>query len=75
MARDWIYRKNITGEIEVFEALAALEVTKAGVMLLPGVGFDVVNERGHANVIEIAYWSSRSSPPRLLRHRTSVSRV
>lgn len=35
---------DITGEIAVFEALAALDVEakKAGVMLLPGIGFDVV---------------------------------
>jgi short subunit dehydrogenase-like uncharacterized protein len=35
---------DITGEISVFEALAArdAEAKKAGVMLLPGVGFDVV---------------------------------
>jgi short subunit dehydrogenase-like uncharacterized protein len=35
---------DITGEIEVFEALAArdAEARAAGVMLLPGVGFDVV---------------------------------
>jgi short subunit dehydrogenase-like uncharacterized protein len=35
---------DITGEIAVFEALAArnAEATKAGIMLLPGVGFDVV---------------------------------
>ncbi len=35
---------DITGEIAVFEALAARdeEAKKAGVMLLPGVGFDVV---------------------------------
>ena len=35
---------DITGEIDVFEALAArdAEATKAGFMLLPGVGFDVV---------------------------------
>jgi short subunit dehydrogenase-like uncharacterized protein len=35
---------DITGEIAVFEALAArdLEAKAAGVMLLPGVGFDVV---------------------------------
>src|SRR6056297_1256479 len=35
---------DITGEIEVFEALAARDAaaTEAGVMLLPGVGFDVV---------------------------------
>jgi len=35
---------DITGEIEVFEGLAAMnqESLQAGVMLLPGVGFDVV---------------------------------
>lgn len=35
---------DVTGEIEVFEALAArdAEARGAGVMLLPGVGFDVV---------------------------------
>ncbi|CAN5296508.1 saccharopine dehydrogenase NADP-binding domain-containing protein [soil metagenome] len=35
---------DITGEIEVFEALAvrSAEAAAAGVMLLPGVGFDVV---------------------------------
>ena len=35
---------DVTGEIEVFEALAArdAEARDAGVMLLPGVGFDVV---------------------------------
>jgi short subunit dehydrogenase-like uncharacterized protein len=35
---------DITGEIDVFEALAArdAEARQAGVMLLPGVGFDVV---------------------------------
>lgn len=35
---------DITGEVAVFEALAALdaEARAAGVMLLPGVGFDVV---------------------------------
>ena len=35
---------DITGEVEVFEALAARgsEAEKAGVTLLPGVGFDVV---------------------------------
>ncbi len=35
---------DITGEIEVFEALAALdaEARSAGVMLMPGTGFDVV---------------------------------
>jgi short subunit dehydrogenase-like uncharacterized protein len=35
---------DITGEIEVFESLARLdaEAKKAGIMLMPGVGFDVV---------------------------------
>jgi short subunit dehydrogenase-like uncharacterized protein len=35
---------DITGEIDVFESLAArdAEAKKAGIMLLPGVGFDVV---------------------------------
>jgi short subunit dehydrogenase-like uncharacterized protein len=35
---------DITGEIEVFEALSTLEneAAKAGVMLMPGTGFDVV---------------------------------
>lgn len=35
---------DITGEIDVFEALAArsAEARQAGVMLLPGIGFDVV---------------------------------
>src|ERR1700730_6262083 len=35
---------DITGEIDVFEALAArdAEARQAGIMLLPGVGFDVV---------------------------------
>jgi short subunit dehydrogenase-like uncharacterized protein len=35
---------DITGEIDVFEALAArdAEAKRAGTMLLPGVGFDVV---------------------------------
>jgi short subunit dehydrogenase-like uncharacterized protein len=35
---------DVTGEVEVFEALAALDeaARRAGVMLLPGVGFDVV---------------------------------
>jgi short subunit dehydrogenase-like uncharacterized protein len=39
-----IHYLDITGEIEVFEGLAALdaEAKRAGVMLLPGVGFDVV---------------------------------
>ena len=35
---------DITGEIDVFEALAQrdAEARKAGIMLLPGVGFDIV---------------------------------
>lgn len=39
-----VHYLDITGEIEVFEALAArdAEAHAAGVMLLPGVGFDVV---------------------------------
>ena len=39
-----VHYLDITGEIEVFEALAArdAEARTAGVMLLPGVGFDVV---------------------------------
>jgi short subunit dehydrogenase-like uncharacterized protein len=39
-----VHYLDITGEIEVFEALANLnrEARQAGVMLLPGVGFDVV---------------------------------
>lgn len=39
-----IHYLDITGEIDVFEALAARdsEAKAAGVMLLPGVGFDVV---------------------------------
>lgn len=42
--RQKLHYLDITGEIAVFEALAALNDTasKAGVMLLPGVGFDVV---------------------------------
>jgi short subunit dehydrogenase-like uncharacterized protein len=42
--RDGIHYLDITGEIAVFEALAArdAEARDAGVMLLPGVGFDVV---------------------------------
>ena len=42
--RKAVHYLDITGEIEVFEALAARdeEAQKAGVMLLPGVGFDVV---------------------------------
>jgi len=39
-----VHYLDITGEIEVFEALASLDLAarEAGVMLLPGVGFDVV---------------------------------
>ncbi len=39
-----VHYLDITGEIDVFEALAArdAEAKQAGVMLLPGVGFDVV---------------------------------
>jgi short subunit dehydrogenase-like uncharacterized protein len=39
-----VHYLDITGEIDVFEALAArdAEANQAGVMLLPGVGFDVV---------------------------------
>lgn len=42
--RSGVHYLDITGEISVFEALAArdLEAKAAGVMLLPGVGFDVV---------------------------------
>jgi short subunit dehydrogenase-like uncharacterized protein len=42
--RNGIHYLDITGEIDVFEALAArdAEAKRAGVMLLPGVGFDVV---------------------------------
>ena len=42
--RQRVHYLDITGEIEVFEALAArdAEAQAAGVMLLPGVGFDVV---------------------------------
>ncbi|HEV2111488.1 MAG TPA: saccharopine dehydrogenase NADP-binding domain-containing protein [Gammaproteobacteria bacterium] len=42
--RQKVHYLDITGEIEVFEALATLDASarKAGVMLLPGVGFDVV---------------------------------
>ncbi|MGH8378092.1 MAG: saccharopine dehydrogenase family protein, partial [Gammaproteobacteria bacterium] len=42
--RQRVHYLDITGEIQVFEALAALNdaAIKAGVMLLPGVGFDVV---------------------------------
>jgi short subunit dehydrogenase-like uncharacterized protein len=42
--RQRIQYLDISGEIEVFEGLAALnrEALEAGVMLLPGVGFDVV---------------------------------
>jgi short subunit dehydrogenase-like uncharacterized protein len=42
--RNGVHYLDITGEIAVFEALAAryAEAKAAGVMLLPGVGFDVV---------------------------------
>lgn len=42
--RQHVHYLDITGEIDVFEALAArdAEAKQAGVMLLPGVGFDVV---------------------------------
>jgi len=42
--RNCVHYLDITGEIEVFEALAARddEAKARGVMLLPGVGFDVV---------------------------------
>jgi short subunit dehydrogenase-like uncharacterized protein len=42
--RNGVHYLDITGEIDVFEALAArdAEAKGAGVMLLPGVGFDVV---------------------------------
>lgn len=42
--RQRVHYLDITGEIDVFEALAArdAEAKQAGVMLLPGAGFDVV---------------------------------
>ncbi|MFZ4735954.1 MAG: saccharopine dehydrogenase family protein [Bradymonadia bacterium] len=42
--RNGVHYLDITGEIEVFEAVAARgpEAERAGVMLMPGVGFDVV---------------------------------
>jgi short subunit dehydrogenase-like uncharacterized protein len=42
--RNGVHYLDITGEIAVFEALAArdAEAAAAGVMLMPGVGFDVV---------------------------------
>ncbi|MGH8282691.1 MAG: saccharopine dehydrogenase family protein [Gammaproteobacteria bacterium] len=42
--RQHVHYLDITGEIQVFEALATLDdaAVKAGVTLLPGVGFDVV---------------------------------
>lgn len=42
--RNRVHYLDVTGEIEVFETLAArdAEARAAGVMLLPGVGFDVV---------------------------------
>jgi short subunit dehydrogenase-like uncharacterized protein len=48
--RSRLHYLDITGEIEVFEALAArdAEALEAGVTLLPGVGFDVVPSDGLA---------------------------
>lgn len=58
---------DITGEIEVFEALAAMDerAQRAGVMLLPGAGFDVVptdclalhlkNRLPTADTLEVAF--------------------
>ena len=42
--RQQVHYLDITGEIDVFEALAArdAEARRAGVMVLPGVGYDVV---------------------------------
>jgi len=42
--RNKVHYLDITGEIDVFEALAARddEARKAGIVLMPGVGFDVV---------------------------------
>lgn len=42
--RNAVHYTDITGEIEVFEALAArdADAQKAGIMLMPGAGFDVV---------------------------------
>lgn len=42
--RNQVHYLDITGEIDVFEGLAALDAPaqKASVMLMPGVGFDVV---------------------------------
>ena len=42
--RNRVHYLDITGEIDVFEALAArdAEAKARGIMLLPGVGFDVV---------------------------------
>ena len=42
--RSGVHYLDITGEVEVFEALRGRndEATRAGVMLLPGTGFDVV---------------------------------
>jgi short subunit dehydrogenase-like uncharacterized protein len=45
--RNRVHYLDITGEIDVFEALAArdAEARALDVMLLPGVGFDVAPER------------------------------
>jgi short subunit dehydrogenase-like uncharacterized protein len=42
--RNGVHYLDITGEIDVFEALAArdAEAKRTGEMLLPGAGFDVV---------------------------------
>ena len=42
--RSKVHYLDVTGEVEVFEGLNALseKADKAGVMLMPGVGFDVV---------------------------------
>ncbi len=42
--RNGVHYTDITGEIEVFEAMAArdAEAKKAGIMVMPGTGFDVV---------------------------------
>ena len=42
--RNGVHYLDITGEIEVFEGLAAMDsqAVEKGIMLLPGVGFDVV---------------------------------
>ncbi len=55
---------DVTGEIDVFEALARrdAEAKRAGVMLLPGVGFDVVPSDCLA-----AYVATRIEEPSVLR--------